>query len=125
MEGFNLHASVVIAARDVEGRERLLRYVARPMVAGERVSELADGRIAWRLKIPGGRGETHRIMEPMDFMARLAALVPPPRRPLLRYHGVFAPHSPWRAIGGAVAGDGAARLRGDGGGGRRDDAHNA
>jgi hypothetical protein len=98
VEGFNLHASVVIAARDVEGRERLLRYVARPMVVGERVSELADGRIAWRLKVPGGRGETHRIMEPMEFMARLAARLPPPRRPLLRYHGVFAPHSPWRSV---------------------------
>ena len=77
--------------------------------------ELADGRIAWRLKIPGGRSETHWIMEPMEFTARLAALVPPPGRPLLRYHGVFAPHSPWRAIGGAVAGDGAARMSGDGG----------
>ncbi len=98
VEGFNLHASVVIGARDLEGRERLLRYVARPMVVGERVSELADGRIAWRLKVSGGRGETHRIMEPMEFMARLAALVPPPRFPLVRYHGVFAPNSPWRAV---------------------------
>ena len=35
-------------------------------------------------------------MEPMEFMARLAALVPPPRHPLVRYHGVFAPNSPWR-----------------------------
>ncbi len=33
----------MIAARNVEDRERLLRYVARPMVVGERVSELADG----------------------------------------------------------------------------------
>jgi hypothetical protein len=98
VEDFNLHASVVIAARDVEGRERLLRDVARPMVVGEWVSELADGRIAWRLKIPGGSGETHRIMEPMEFMARLAALVPPPRGPLLQYHGVFAPHSPWGGV---------------------------
>jgi hypothetical protein len=95
-EGFNLHASVVIGARDAEGRERLLRYVARPAVALDRVSELPDGRVAWRLKQPGRRGETHRIMEPMEFMARLAALVPPPRHPLVRYHGVFAPNSPWR-----------------------------
>ena len=29
LEGFNLHASVVIGATDHEGRERLLRYVAR------------------------------------------------------------------------------------------------
>jgi hypothetical protein len=96
-EGFNLHASVVIGAKDGAGRERLLRYTARPAVALDRVSELSDGRIAWRLKQPGGRGETHRIMEPMEFMARLAALVPPPRHPLVRYHGVFAPNSPWRA----------------------------
>ena len=82
---------------DGAGRERLLRYTARPAVALDRVSELSDGRIAWRPKQPGGRGETHRFMEPMEFMARLAALVPPPRHPLVRYHGVFAPHSPWRA----------------------------
>ena len=68
----------------------------RPAVASGRVSELADGRVAWQLKVPGGRGETHRIMEPMEFMARLSALVPPPRFPLVRYHGVFAPNSPWR-----------------------------
>ncbi len=30
-------------------------------------------------------------------MARLAALVPPPRMHLMRYHGVFAPHSKLRA----------------------------
>jgi hypothetical protein len=30
-------------------------------------------------------------------MARLAALVPPPRMHLARYHGVFAPHSKLRA----------------------------
>ena len=98
LEGFNLHASVVIGASDHEGRERLLRYVARPTVANGRVSELADGRVAWQLKRPGGRGETHRIMDPMEFMARFAALVPQPRFPLVRYHGVFAPHSPWRPV---------------------------
>ena len=34
----------------------------------------------------------------MDFIARLAALVPPPRRHLTRYHGVLAPHSSLRAL---------------------------
>jgi cell division septation protein DedD len=96
VDGFNLHASVVLGARDGVGRERLMRYVARPAVVNERVTGLPDGRVAYRLKHCGGRGETHRIMEPMEFMARLAALVPPPRHPLVRYHGVFAPNSPWR-----------------------------
>ena len=37
------------------------------------------------------------MLEPLDLMARLAVLVPPPRMHLTRYHGVFAPHSTLRA----------------------------
>ena len=33
---------------------------------------------------------------PLDFIARLAALVPRPRVNLIRYHGVFAPNSKLR-----------------------------
>jgi len=36
------------------------------------------------------------IFEPVDFMARLAALVPKPRVNLIRFHGVFAPNSKHR-----------------------------
>jgi hypothetical protein len=31
-------------------------------------------------------------MTGQEFMARLVALIPPPRSPLVRDHGVFAPH---------------------------------
>ena len=40
---------------------------------------------------------THVLLEPLDFLARLAALVPAPRVHLTCYHGVFAPASAWRA----------------------------
>ena len=47
--------------------------------------------------------------EPLDLMARLAALVPKPRMHLTRYHGVFAPHSQYRsAVTPAQRGRGAA-----------------
>jgi signal transduction histidine kinase len=36
-------------------------------------------------------------MTPVQFMVRLAILVPPPYFPLVRYHGVFAAPSSWRA----------------------------
>ncbi len=39
---------------------------------------------------------THVLLEPMQLLARLAALVPPPRHPLIRFHGAFAPNSTWR-----------------------------
>ena len=38
------------------------------------------------------------IFEPLDFIARLAALVPKPRVNLTRFHGVFAPNSKHRAV---------------------------
>jgi hypothetical protein len=47
-------------------------------------------------------------------MARLAALVPRPRVNLTRYHGVFAPNSPWRgAITPGRRGKGAKRQEPD------------
>jgi len=41
---------------------------------------------------------THVIFEPVDFIAKLAALVSKPRVNLTRFHGVFAPNSKHRAL---------------------------
>ena len=43
-----------------------------------------------QLKIPYKDGTTHIVMEPLEFMERLAALVPRPRLHLIRFHGVGA-----------------------------------
>ncbi len=95
-DGFNLHATVAIAADDDIARERLMRYGARPPIALDRLRWLPGGRVAYRIKgLRDGRAK-HRVMTPLEFLARLAAIVPPPRYPLLRYHGVLAPRSPWR-----------------------------
>jgi len=37
------------------------------------------------------------VFDPLDFVARLVALVPAPRANLVRYHGVLAPRARWRA----------------------------
>ena len=94
--GFNLHAGVRIEADDRVGRERLLRYCMRAPLSLERLSVLRDGRIAYKLQRPWRGGETHRVMQPIELLARLSALVPPPRHPLIRFHGVLAPHSSLR-----------------------------
>ncbi|WP_437981641.1 transposase [Sorangium sp. So ce117] len=80
-----------------EGRERLVRYCARPCFAVERLSILRDARVAYQVKYPRRKG-THWMMTPIVFLARLAALVPPPRHPLVRYHGVLAPHVKQRSV---------------------------
>ena len=49
-------------------------------------------------KVGCGRAK-HRVMEPVEiFLARIAALVPPPRFPLVRFAGVLAPRSKWRHL---------------------------
>ena len=75
---------------------RLCRYITRPAVLTERLSLTAQGNIRYRLKTPYRDGTTDVVFEPLDFMARLAALVPTPRVNLTRYHGVFAPNHRWR-----------------------------
>ena len=51
----------------------------------------------YELKTPYRDGTTHVIFEPLDFIARLVALVPKPRANLTRFHGVFASNSAHRA----------------------------
>lgn len=96
-DGFDVHCAVRIEAEDDQGRERLVRYCTRPPFALDRLTVLRDGRIAYELETPR-RGSTHRVMTPMNFMARLAAFILPPRIPFVRYHGVFASRSSWRRL---------------------------
>ncbi len=95
VDGYSVEAGVHFGALDRKGREQLVRYCLRPAIANERLSVLKDGSIAYFCKYPT-RGKSHRVMQPMELMARLAAIVPPPRFPLWRYHGVLAPGAPWR-----------------------------
>lgn len=43
-----------------------------------------------KLKIPWRNGTTHLVILPLEFMQRLAELVPRPRLHLIRFHGVLA-----------------------------------
>ena len=87
----SLHADVSVPARDRKRLERLCRYVARPPLALERLVELPDRRLAYRLKTPWRDGTTHVVMERRELLERLAPLIPPPRAHQVRYHGVLAP----------------------------------
>ena len=68
-------------------------------LACERLALTASGQVRYTLKTPYRDGTTHIVLEPLDLMARLAALVPKPRMHLTRYHGVLAPHSQHRGGG--------------------------
>jgi hypothetical protein len=89
---------VAARAQQREKLERLCRYITRPAVSEKRLSLTHQGKVRYELKTPYRDGTTHVIFEPVDFIARLAALVPKPRVNLTRFHGVFAPNSKHRAL---------------------------
>jgi hypothetical protein len=90
VSGFNLQAAVVVPANDRSRLERLVRYVARPPIAAERLSILSDDRIAYEMKKRWRDGTTHVVFGPDQLVERLIALIPAPRKNLVRYHGVLA-----------------------------------
>ena len=91
--GFSLHAATTVEAHDREGRERLCRYVNRPPLAYGRLQRLDADRLSFNLKTPWDDGTHAIIVSPLELIEKLAALVPPPRIHLIRYHGVLAPHA--------------------------------
>lgn len=94
--GFSLHAGLAVEADDRRKLERLLRYGLRPPYAQKRLSMLPDGRVKLKLRKPYYTGQTSVVFEPLDFLRRLAAIIPPPRQNLVRYHGIFASNAKGR-----------------------------
>jgi hypothetical protein len=87
---------VAARANQRDKLERLCRYITRPAIAERRLSLTHQGKVRYELKTPYRDGTTHVIFEPVDFIAKLAALVPRPKVNLTRFHGVFAPNSTHR-----------------------------
>jgi hypothetical protein len=96
--GFSLHAGVACKASERKKLERICRYISRPSLSEERLSQNAKGQVVYKLKNAYDNGTTHIVLEPLDLLARLASLVPRPRVNLTRFFGVFAPHFKHRKL---------------------------
>ena len=96
--GFSLHAAVRIGADKRARLERLCRYITRPPLAQERLSLTRTSDVVYRFRHPWRNGKTAVVLDPLTFLSRLAAQVPPPRRHSLTYHGVLAPAASKREL---------------------------
>jgi len=63
----------------------------------KRLRRTPAGEVVLQLKTPYRDGTTHLVMTPLEFLQRLAALVPRPRLHLIRFHGVLAPNATLRS----------------------------
>ena len=77
-----------VEAQDRQRLEQLCRYITWPALSDERLQLNAAGQVELKPKTPWRDGTTHLVMSPMEFMQRLAALVPqPPSRRRAREAG--------------------------------------
>jgi hypothetical protein len=72
------HAAVRCAAHQRKQLEQLCRYITRPASANERLKRNRAGQVVLQLKRPYQDGTTYIVMSPLEFVQRLAALVPRP-----------------------------------------------
>ena len=95
--GMQLHAAVTVDGRDRKRLERVCRYLLRPPFALGAVQRTADGQVRVHFKKPNRFGATYAQMTPDTFLARLCALVPPPRAHTVLYYGVLSAHHKLRS----------------------------
>jgi hypothetical protein len=95
--GFSLHAAVYCKPWERAKLEMLCRYITRPAVAEERLELKPSGDVILRLKTPYTDGTTHLLFSGLEFVEKLAALIPPARVHLTRFFGCLAPHAKIRA----------------------------
>ena len=97
----SLHAGVYVEGDERERLINLFRYVARSAISPSRLSyvdpddpDKSDIRL--ELKRKWSDGTSALEFKQVDFVERLAEIVPEPWSNLTRYHGIFAPGHAWR-----------------------------
>ena len=85
LDGFDLHANVWVPPNNRARLEQLCRYLLRPPLAQDRLRLRGDGRVLVELKTVWRDGTSHFLFEPIEFLEKLAALVPRPAVNLLLY----------------------------------------
>lgn len=99
LHGFNLKADGVIQAHQRWKLSRLIRYVARPPIAEERLFVDETGQtIKYVMKNPWTDGTKEIIFSGIEFIEKLASLIPPPNGHLIRFIGVLGPNSKMRPL---------------------------
>jgi hypothetical protein len=96
-KGYDLHAGLVVPAGQRERLERVCRYALRPPVTSERLSVTDEGAVRLQLRQPWTDGTTHVEFDAVEFLGRLAVLVPRPRVNLILYYGVLGARAAWRS----------------------------
>ncbi len=70
----------------------------RPPIAQKRLELLPSGRVYYEMKRAWKDGTVPLVFEPLEFIRRPCAFVPPPYFHMVRYFGILAPHALFRHV---------------------------
>ncbi len=71
--------------------------MGRGALSQERISLNEKGEILYELK-HSSDGATHVLFSPLDFLEKLASIIPPPKKHLVKYYGCLSSHSALRPL---------------------------
>ncbi|MCC6848742.1 MAG: transposase [Deltaproteobacteria bacterium] len=94
---FDLHGGRTVRAEDRRTLERLCHYLLRPPLAQDRLELLPDGRVGLTLAHPWADGTSVLVFGGVEFLEKLAVLIPKPRVNLVLYHGILGARARRRA----------------------------
>ena len=96
IHGFSVHGNVFVKGHQRWKLARLVRYMARPLIASDRFTLNENGDIQYSLKSSWSDGTSAVLFSPMEIFSKLSSIIPPPRGHLVRYFGVLGPNSKYR-----------------------------
>lgn len=97
INGFSVHANTSVKKNQLQEKERLLRYMARPPLSLDRLSMDENGDIIWELKNAYHDGTQALRFSGLELTEKVAGIIPPPWKNLTRYFGCLAPNSKIRS----------------------------
>src|SRR3989338_7138459 len=85
LPGFHVHNEGRVVANDMEGRERLARYLIRPPVSLERLTyDRKNQQVFYQ-----GKTQTYTY-QPLDFLAYVSLHIPNKGEQIVRYYGWYS-----------------------------------
>jgi hypothetical protein len=93
----DFYVQTYVEAQDRAGLERLLLYVLRPALSLKALTYKPEQDLV-RYRPGKGKPDSPAVLEwsGAEFVGRIAALIPPARKHLVRYYGALGPRSPLR-----------------------------
>jgi hypothetical protein len=88
--GFSVFAGSPVQAVEIGSLESQARYITRPALGMDALHKLDDGRLALGTPPDPKTGATAIVLDPLEWIHRIAAHIPDPGRHCQRFYGAYS-----------------------------------